>query len=151
MWLVAAASFPDSSVGKESACNARDPISIPGLGRSPGEGKGYPLQYSGLENSMDCIVHWVAESGTTKWLSLSSASSPTLWSVGKPQLCLLGLWGQQEASPSPLAGWTGILKDVCVWGGGGCFLFFFSHQFQTHSVSIIEQVYVIHYVINTGV
>ena len=47
--------FPDSSVGKESACNAGDPGSIPGLGRSPGEGKGYPLQYSGLENSMDCI------------------------------------------------------------------------------------------------
>ena len=36
--------------------------SIPGLGRSPGEGKGYPLQYSGLENSMDCIVHGVAKS-----------------------------------------------------------------------------------------
>ena len=38
--------------------------SIPGLGRSPGEGKGYPLQYSGLENSMDCIVHGVAKSRT---------------------------------------------------------------------------------------
>ena len=38
---------------------------IPGLGRSPGEGKGYPLPYSGLENSMDCIVHGVAESDTT--------------------------------------------------------------------------------------
>ena len=43
----------DSSVGKESACNAGDPGSIPRLGRSPGERKGYPLQYSGLENSMD--------------------------------------------------------------------------------------------------
>ena len=43
---------PDSSVGKESACNAGDPGSIPGLGRSPGEENGYPLQYSGLENSM---------------------------------------------------------------------------------------------------
>ena len=48
--------FPDSSVGKEFACNVGDLGSIPGLGRSPGEGKGYPLQYSGLENSMDCIV-----------------------------------------------------------------------------------------------
>ena len=38
--------FPDSSVGKESACNVGDPSSIPGLGRSPGEGIGYPLQYS---------------------------------------------------------------------------------------------------------
>ena len=48
--------FPDSSVGKESACNVGDLGSIPGLGRSSGEGKGYPLQYSGLKNSMDCIV-----------------------------------------------------------------------------------------------
>ena len=46
-------SFPDSSVGKESACNAGDPGSIPGSGKSPGEGIGYPLQYSSLENSMD--------------------------------------------------------------------------------------------------
>ena len=43
--------FPDSKVDKESACNAGDPGSIPGLGRFPGEGKGYPFQYSGLENS----------------------------------------------------------------------------------------------------
>ena len=56
--------FPDSSVGKESPCNAGDPVLIPGLGRSPGEGKGYPLQYSGLENSMDCTVHGVAKSQT---------------------------------------------------------------------------------------
>ena len=47
--------FPCVSAGNESACNARDLGSIPGLGRSPGEGKGYALQYSGLENSMDCI------------------------------------------------------------------------------------------------
>jgi len=45
--------FPCGSAGKESTCNAGDLGSIPGLGRSPGEGKGYPLQYSGLENSMD--------------------------------------------------------------------------------------------------
>jgi len=52
------------SAGKESACNVGDLDSIPGLGRSPGEGKGYPLQYSGLENSTDCVVHGVAESQT---------------------------------------------------------------------------------------
>ena len=46
-------SFPGGSAGKESTCNARDPGSIPGLGRSPGEGNSYPLQYSRLENSMD--------------------------------------------------------------------------------------------------
>ena len=45
-----------------SPCNVGDLGSIPGLGRSPGEGKDYPLQYSGLENSMDCIVHGVAKS-----------------------------------------------------------------------------------------
>ena len=56
--------FPGGSAGKESACNAGDLGSIPGLGRSPGEGKGYPLQYSGLENSMDYIVHAVTKSWT---------------------------------------------------------------------------------------
>ena len=53
-----------SSAGKESACNAGDVGSIPRLGRSPGEGKGYPLQYSGLENFMDCVVHGVTKSQT---------------------------------------------------------------------------------------
>ena len=56
--------FPDSSAGKESTCNAGDLGSIPGLGRSPGEGTGYPLQCSGLENSMDCIVYGVSKSRT---------------------------------------------------------------------------------------
>ena len=53
--------FPGSSDGKAFACNVGDLGSIPGLGRSPGEGKGYPLQYPGLENSMDYIVHGVAK------------------------------------------------------------------------------------------
>ena len=56
--------FPHSSTGKESACHAGDLGSIPGLGRSPGEGKGYPLQYSGLKNSMEYTVHGVAKSRT---------------------------------------------------------------------------------------
>ena len=56
--------FPGSLAGKESACNAGDLGSIPGLERSPGEGNGYPLQSSGLENSMDWIVHRVARSQT---------------------------------------------------------------------------------------
>ena len=56
--------FPGGSAGKEPTCNAGDLGSIPRLGRSPGEGKGYPLQYSGLENSMDCIVNGVANSWT---------------------------------------------------------------------------------------
>ena len=53
--------FPCGSAGKKFACNARDLGLICGLGRSPGEGNGYPLQYSGLENSMDCIVHGVTK------------------------------------------------------------------------------------------
>ena len=61
--------FPCGSAGKESTCNTGDLGSIPGLGWSPGEGKGYPLQYSGLENSMDSP--WGhKESGTTEWLLL---------------------------------------------------------------------------------
>ena len=56
--------FPCGSAGKESACNVGGLDSISGLGRSPGGGKGYPLQYSGLENSMECIVHGVAKSRT---------------------------------------------------------------------------------------
>ena len=59
--------FPCGSAGKESAYHAGDLGSIPGLGRSPGEGKGYPLQYSGLEDSMECIVHGVTKTWT--WLS----------------------------------------------------------------------------------
>ena len=54
--------FPCGSAGKEFACNAEDLGSITGLGGSPGEEKGYPLLYSGLENYMDCIVHGVSKS-----------------------------------------------------------------------------------------
>ena len=65
--------FPCGSTGKESACSKGDLDLIPGLGRSPGEGNGYPLQYSGLENSMDCIciIHGVAELDMSEQLSLS--------------------------------------------------------------------------------
>ena len=56
--------FPCGSAGKESACNVGDLGSTPGLGRYPGEGNCYPLQYFGLENSMDCIVHGVPKSWT---------------------------------------------------------------------------------------
>ena len=59
-----ASGFPCGSAGKESACNEGELGSIPGLERSPGEGKGHPLQCSGLENSMDCIVHGVTKSQT---------------------------------------------------------------------------------------
>ena len=61
-WEHTGKGFACGSAGKESDCNAEDLGLIPGLGRSPGEGKGYPLQYSGLENSMDCIIHGITNS-----------------------------------------------------------------------------------------
>ena len=71
--------FPDSSAGKESICNAGDLGSIPELGRSPGENKGNPLQYSGLENPMNCMYSpWGhKELDTTEQLSLHFTSTPT--------------------------------------------------------------------------
>ena len=67
--------FPCGSAGKESACNEGDVGSIPELGRSPGGGNGNPLQYSGLENSMDCIVQGVVKS----WTGLSGFRSHSVW------------------------------------------------------------------------
>ena len=83
--------FPGSSAGKESTCSAGDSGSIPGLGRSPGEGNSYPLQYSDLENSMDCVANGDKESDTTERLSLSP-------------------WRQNSYQVSP--GWKGSRK---VW------------------------------------
>ena len=65
--------FPCGSTGKESACNGGDLRLSPELGRSPGEGKDYPLQYSGLEKSVDCIVHGVTKS----WEQLSDLHTHT--------------------------------------------------------------------------
>ena len=64
--------FSGGSADKESTCNVRDLGLIPGLGRSPGEENGYPLQYSGLENSMDSIVYVVTELDMTEQVILSS-------------------------------------------------------------------------------
>ena len=88
---------PCFSAGKESACNAGDLGLIPGLGRSPGEGKGYPLQYSGLENSMDYSPWGCKESDVTELLSVhfclffswenwSSESLITLTRITKSEL-----------------------------------------------------------------
>ena len=80
--------FPCSSAGKESTCNREDLSSISGLGWSPREGKGYPLQYSGLQNSMACIVNGVAKrrtADTTEWLSLSHSLRCYHWK----QFCCL--------------------------------------------------------------
>ena len=99
----------NSSVGKNSACNAEDPGSIPGLGRSLGEGKGYPLQYSGLENSIDCIVYGVTKSQTRLsdfifyGLSHNFEYSSLFYTVG-PCLSILNvivcIYQNQTPSPS---------------------------------------------------
>ena len=83
--------FPCGSAGKESTHNVGDLGSIPGLGRSPEEGKGYPLRYSGLENSMDCIVHGLTKSQT--WLrDFQSLPSPSYRNGG-------GLKGKASTLP----------------------------------------------------
>ena len=74
-WQFASGGFPGGSDGKESTCNVGDLGLIPGLGRSPGEGKSYPLQYSGLENSMGSIVlGGLKEEDTTKRLPVHFTS-----------------------------------------------------------------------------
>ena len=80
--------FSCGSAGKESACNARYLDSIPGLGRFPVEGKCYLLQYSGLENSMDCIVHGVKKSRTGLIDFQFHLKSGGIAAVSR--LCLLG-------------------------------------------------------------
>ena len=70
IYLSSTLGFPDGSAGKESTCNAGDLGSIPGLGRFPGEGNSYPLQYSGLEKSIDYSSWGLKESDTTERLSL---------------------------------------------------------------------------------
>ena len=86
---------PSGSAGKESACNVADQGSVPRLGRSPREGNSYPLQYSGLENSMDYIVHGVAELDMTERLSLTHSLNP------KPEELGLHPLTQVRHSPWP--------------------------------------------------
>ena len=70
----------DSSAGEESSCKAGDLGSIPRLGRSPGEGIGYPLQYSGLENSMDS-QSWT---GLSDFHNLTQHTHTRFWRAGTP-------------------------------------------------------------------
>ena len=77
--------FPGGSAGKESSHNAGDLGSVLGLGRPPGKGKGYPLQYSGLENPMDCIVHGVVKS----WTRLSDFHFTSLHFSVSQWICLV--------------------------------------------------------------
>ena len=95
---------PGSSAGTESTCNAGDPSSIPGSRRSAGEGIGYRLHYSGLENSRDCIVHGVAKS----WTWLSNFHFHFTFSVKEPA-CQFRRCDIKEAGLIP--GWEDPLEE----------------------------------------
>ena len=92
--------FPCSSAGKESTCNAGDPGSIPGLGRSPGEGIGYPLQYSGLEDSMDCISMGL-QRVRHDWVTFTSHGQT------EPRL------GSPTSQAGELRPWEGLPSPLC--------------------------------------
>ena len=69
--LIITLGYPDGSDGKESSCKAEDLGLIPGLGRSPGEGHGHPLQHSGWENPMNRGVHGILQARILEWVSIS--------------------------------------------------------------------------------
>ena len=127
--------FPGGSAGKESACNAGDLGSIPGLGRSPGEGNSYPLQYSGLEKSMDCIVHGILQVRILEWAAIPfsrGSSQPRDWTqvshMGLPYYRQIHYQLNHQRSPRILERvtypfsrgffltqeWTGV---TCIAGG----------------------------------
>ena len=110
--------FPCGSAGKESACNVGYLASIPGLGRSLGERKDYPLQCSGLENSMDCIVHGVAKS--QMWLSYFHFIHLPLWVAQGSRICL-------EDTPETFSTWVGRIPWRRKWQPAPVFLSEKSH------------------------
>ena len=111
--------FPDSSASKESACNAGDQGSVPGLTRSLVEWNGYPLQYSGLDNSMHYIIYW--ELDTTERLSLSfspiqSSSVQFSCSVVSHSLWPHALQHARPPCPSPNPGVYSNSCPLSQWG-----------------------------------
>ena len=109
-------SFPDSSVGKESVCSAGDPGSIPGLVRSPGEGKGYPLQYSSLEHSL------VSQRVRHNWVTFTFHFH--LWAVSTNQLSVFKI--VQISLTHTLLSET--LSPICT----SCSLFSFKYSLSCH-------------------
>ena len=112
--------FPGGSAGKESTCNARDLGSIPGLRWSPGEENGYPLQYSSLENSMDCIVREITKSWT--WLSDFHFHFSEDLSIHSSSYCFCnsfrqswGMWIQETIENFKLLNFVGF--GFCTYAG----------------------------------
>ena len=113
--------------GKESSCNAGDLGLIPELGRSPGEGKAYSLQYLGLENSMDCVVHGVTKSWTVLFATPSIAACQTSLYITNSKVTQTHVHRVSDAiqpshilsSPSPpafsLSQHQGIFQGATVW------------------------------------
>ena len=109
--------FPGGSDGKESACNAGGPGSIPGSGRSPGEGNGYPLQYSSLENSMD-YTWGCKEPDTTEWLSLSlyqKIGRHHGFPGGKNQPAMWEMWVRSLGQDDPLKKEMATHPSILPW------------------------------------
>ena len=116
--------FPGGSAGKESARNAGDLGSIPGSGRSPAEGRSFPLPYSGLENSMDCLAHGVAKSQSRlndfhfhfQGKDFSIKGVFIVMSVSKRPWMPLGLAGGRVLDHSEYPAVLELLRRLC--GGG---------------------------------
>ena len=138
--------FPGSSASKDPTCNVGDLDLIPGLGRSPWEGKGYPLQYSGLENTMDCIVHGVAkrhnwETFTSPHVSLRIIAYSPLNKWQESGHYSFHGWGWSIISISSLKRYLKYFKEV--FSGASQFyegifwLIFFSTDYAVFSTDYI--------------
>ena len=128
--------FPGGSAGKESACNVGDLSLIPGLGRSPGKEKGYPLPYSGLENSVEFIVPGVAKS----WTRLCSFqfSTKTVSSLRTcrcvHQLCFMKHWVKSRHLSS-----LSSISFLSFWGRMEFFFPFFLVERRSLSITAKKQ------------
>ena len=105
----------------KSACSVGDPVSIPGLGRSPGEGNGSPLQYCNLENPMDRVVWWATVHGVTKsWTWLSDFTILLMYSLSiivfLDHLCYFLFLSTARAVLYPIEGKGSILYQAPGWG-----------------------------------